>query len=347
MKFFKESNNLRYPFHSKSIAINAINNGTYRYAFQGQEKDDEIKGEGNSVNYTYRMHDTRLGRFFAVDPLHKEFPWNSCYAFSENRVIDGLEIEGLEVRTLGEIAAANVINMHIANYKVAVRHEDLEAQKRIQNEFDRDIQKIKLEPSNKYVIEMRIAEVSVGGTGTFVKTRILTEEGGGTYLNGRTIVSKDAGLGIGVGAKVGVKGSVLSGEITLSKANNEGRESPELTIGRAESGFGIGAHIATPIGGNETLIISGSERTQGTTQRHVFSGYVSGFSGGASIGTGASITFPLEYNIPSLTKTDSMQSVRDNFAYGWAQDKAKETGWSNRKNSYSLDSLVNNKKDKP
>jgi hypothetical protein len=68
----------------------------YRYAFQAQEKDDEIKGEGNSINYTYRMHDTRLGRFFAVDPLHKEFPWNSCYAFSENRVIDAIELEGLE-----------------------------------------------------------------------------------------------------------------------------------------------------------------------------------------------------------------------------------------------------------
>ncbi len=31
--------------------------------FQGQEKDDEIKGEGNSLNYTYRMHDPRLGGF--------------------------------------------------------------------------------------------------------------------------------------------------------------------------------------------------------------------------------------------------------------------------------------------
>ncbi len=41
----------------------------YRYGFQGQERDDEIKGNGNSVNYKYRMHDPRLGRFFAVDPL--------------------------------------------------------------------------------------------------------------------------------------------------------------------------------------------------------------------------------------------------------------------------------------
>jgi RHS repeat-associated protein len=68
----------------------------YRYGFQGQEKDDELKGEGNSLNYTYRMHDPRVGRFFAVDPLEKSYPWNSPYAFSENRVIDAVELEGLE-----------------------------------------------------------------------------------------------------------------------------------------------------------------------------------------------------------------------------------------------------------
>jgi RHS repeat-associated protein len=69
----------------------------YRYGFQGQEKDDEVKGDGNSVNYKYRMHDPRVGRFFAVDPLASTFPWNSSYAFSENRLLDGVELEGKEV----------------------------------------------------------------------------------------------------------------------------------------------------------------------------------------------------------------------------------------------------------
>jgi RHS repeat-associated protein len=67
-----------------------------RYLFQAQEMDDEIKGEGNSVNYKYRMHDPRLGRFFSVDPLASKYPHNGTYNFSENRVIDGLELEGLE-----------------------------------------------------------------------------------------------------------------------------------------------------------------------------------------------------------------------------------------------------------
>mgnify|MGYP002378600305 FL=1 len=72
------------------------NPDSYRYGFQGQERDDEIKGEGNSLNFEYRMHDPRIGRFFAVDPLAKKYPYNSCYAFSENRPIDGVELEGLE-----------------------------------------------------------------------------------------------------------------------------------------------------------------------------------------------------------------------------------------------------------
>ena len=69
---------------------------TYRYGFQGQELDNEIKGEGNSINYKFRMHDPRVGRFFAVDPLFRQYPYNSPYAFSENRLIDAFELEGLE-----------------------------------------------------------------------------------------------------------------------------------------------------------------------------------------------------------------------------------------------------------
>jgi RHS repeat-associated protein len=68
----------------------------YRYGFQGQERDDEIKGEGNSLNFEYRMDDPRIGRFFCTDPLEKKYPHNSPYAFSENKVIHCIELEGLE-----------------------------------------------------------------------------------------------------------------------------------------------------------------------------------------------------------------------------------------------------------
>jgi hypothetical protein len=69
----------------------------YRFGFQGQEGDDEWSGEGSMLAFKYRIHDVRLGRFLSVDPLSDSYPWNSVYAFSENRLIDGLEFEGLEV----------------------------------------------------------------------------------------------------------------------------------------------------------------------------------------------------------------------------------------------------------
>ncbi len=72
----------------------------YRYGFQGQEKDDEVKGNGNSLNYKFRMHDPRIGRFFAVDPLTKKYPWYTPYQFSGNKVIDHIELEGLEERDI-------------------------------------------------------------------------------------------------------------------------------------------------------------------------------------------------------------------------------------------------------
>jgi RHS repeat-associated protein len=76
--------------------FDSIEDKDYRYGFQGQEKDNEIKGEGNSLNYTFRMHDARVGRFLSLDPLAKQYPHNSPYAFSENRVIDGIDLEGAE-----------------------------------------------------------------------------------------------------------------------------------------------------------------------------------------------------------------------------------------------------------
>jgi RHS repeat-associated protein len=73
---------------------------SYRYGFQGQETDKEWLG--GAVSYKYRVHDARIGRFLSVDPLAPDYPHNSPYAFSENRVIDGVELEGLEFESVGK-----------------------------------------------------------------------------------------------------------------------------------------------------------------------------------------------------------------------------------------------------
>lgn len=68
----------------------------YRFGFNGMEKDNEPKGLGNSLDFNFRMYDSRLGRFMSIDPLAKHFPWNSTYAFAENDVIRAKDLEGLE-----------------------------------------------------------------------------------------------------------------------------------------------------------------------------------------------------------------------------------------------------------
>jgi RHS repeat-associated protein len=89
-----EENNY-YPF-GMLVPNRHGSSNQYRYGFQGQEKDDELKGEGNSLNYTFRMHDPRVGRFFAVDPLASKYPYLSPYQFSSNTPIMAVELEGLE-----------------------------------------------------------------------------------------------------------------------------------------------------------------------------------------------------------------------------------------------------------
>lgn len=85
--------------------------GPHRYGFQNQETDQEWLG--GAVSYKYRVHDARLGRFLSIDPLASSYPWNSTYAFSENRVIDGIDLEGAE------------FEMRAARWSAAV-HEDYE-----------------------------------------------------------------------------------------------------------------------------------------------------------------------------------------------------------------------------
>ncbi len=84
-----------YPFGSPMDG-RTFGSERYRFGFQGQEAENEISGIGNYSFFKYRISDNRLGRFFAIDPLADKYPYNSAYAFSENRVIDGVELNGLE-----------------------------------------------------------------------------------------------------------------------------------------------------------------------------------------------------------------------------------------------------------
>ena len=71
-------------------------NAKYRYGFNGKENDNEVKGEGNQLDYGMRIYDPRLGKFLSVDPLTKDFPELTPYQFASNRPIEGIDQDGLE-----------------------------------------------------------------------------------------------------------------------------------------------------------------------------------------------------------------------------------------------------------
>ena len=75
-------------FYSSSLTTHT------RYLFQAQDMDNEIKGDGNSVNYKYRMHDPRLGRFFAIDPMAHKLPSYSPYSAIANNPIMFFDLDG-------------------------------------------------------------------------------------------------------------------------------------------------------------------------------------------------------------------------------------------------------------
>lgn len=58
----------------------------YRYGYQGSEKDDEIKGEGNSYTTHYRQLDVRINRWLTRDPKPTAFetPYSSM---SDNTIL--------------------------------------------------------------------------------------------------------------------------------------------------------------------------------------------------------------------------------------------------------------------
>ncbi|MBK7964792.1 MAG: hypothetical protein IPK10_05540 [Bacteroidetes bacterium] len=75
----------------------------YRFAFNGKENDNEVKGTGNQQDYGFRNYDPRLGRFLSVDPLTKKFPELTPYQFASNTPIWAVDWDGLEARVYTDV----------------------------------------------------------------------------------------------------------------------------------------------------------------------------------------------------------------------------------------------------
>lgn len=107
-----------HPFGMITVGRSWEVGSEYRYGFQKQEKLDNIYGINSTSAFKYRMYDCRIGKFLSLDPLSGKYPFNSPYAFSENQVINAIELEGLEKIEITEVKIDGVtvqLNYNILN----------------------------------------------------------------------------------------------------------------------------------------------------------------------------------------------------------------------------------------
>jgi RHS repeat-associated protein len=103
-----------YPFGMLQPDRHA--NATYRYGFNGKEKDPEgMGGGGSTYDYGFRIYNPQIAKFLSVDPLTKSYPMLTPYQFASNRPIEGIDLDGLEFfRTTDIIGNTASLNLVIA-----------------------------------------------------------------------------------------------------------------------------------------------------------------------------------------------------------------------------------------
>ena len=204
--------------------------GGYRYFFNGQEADNEVLGDGALHAFEYRMHDTRIGRFWSVDPLAGKFPWNSSYAFAENSPIGFLELEGLETVRFGS-KVVNFTGMSKEQVKSTLKeykdyhHGNLSVDEIMSTANDKefwdvsDINNVYMRCIGTRIIKHSGTQVSTETRQRWYQQMIHAEariDGGYDGANQGTRTAKDWVVGLGiVGAITGISEIAATGKVTV------------------------------------------------------------------------------------------------------------------------------------
>lgn len=86
-----------YEYYPFGMAMQTFTNRDYRYGFNGKEKDLEgVGGGGTTYDYGFRLYNPQLAKFLSIDPLFRGFPHYTPYQFAGNKVIQSIDLDGLE-----------------------------------------------------------------------------------------------------------------------------------------------------------------------------------------------------------------------------------------------------------
>lgn len=111
-----------YPF-GMGMPLRQHQGEGYRYGYQGSEKDNEIKGNGNSYTTYFRQLDPRVGRWLSVDPKSSAAPWESPYASMGNNPVFYNDVLGDIVKGVNATSAQRMES----TIKNTFKGEDAEA----------------------------------------------------------------------------------------------------------------------------------------------------------------------------------------------------------------------------
>jgi RHS repeat-associated protein len=103
-----------YPFGMQMVGRNDPGDG-YRYGFNGMERDDEVKGSGNSYDFGARMYDARLGRWLSLDPLESRYKSLTPYNYVANSPLQFVDPNGEEIVLFFKTPAAKTAYESVLN----------------------------------------------------------------------------------------------------------------------------------------------------------------------------------------------------------------------------------------
>ncbi len=248
------------------------------------------------------MHDPQMGRFWQVDPLADKYVYNSTYAFSENKVIGHVELEGLEAF---EVKDGGFVNGPYINQAAAQAAVDAGKAKSQPHELPEVVVKSSIKKSNNsYEGGTKGANDIIGSTvttkqATFEKDVINSGFGDKVTVSGYTglVTGKD---GMYITNDASSQNGVAEGQTLTVGFNTFAYSAPDLSISGGMSVFGVEVHGTIGVGGGRPFIGAGASYT--SKNKVVNGGDFKAQPGLVTAAVVAAILSQQYYIIPALVK---------------------------------------------
>ena len=119
-----------YPF-GLGMGGRSFSDSTYRYGFNGKEKDQQGEFGNTTYDYGFRIYNPTIAKFLSVDPLAKEYPYYSPYHFAGNMPVTAIDLDGLEPKIVttprvfqGKLYSADEINQIFQDRYKQIMHDN-------------------------------------------------------------------------------------------------------------------------------------------------------------------------------------------------------------------------------